>query len=268
MNETNYIDIEKEKNENYWNLAIGLQQVDNLLPSSYMNKMYKENINGKITLAEIETNLKRYYEEKRKSKIIDNSEFECDFVSLRIVEFLENNEFSINTNFLKKIHYYLFQDVYEFAGQFRLTDIIKHEEILNGDSAPYGNCLQLNDAIDYDLSKELEKDYKKENTAYLIDNIIKLNTSLWQTHPFREGNTRTIAIFIQKYLTFLGYNVNNDLFEKHSKYYRASLVRNTYYNNYMNIDTEDKYIKEFYENLLLGKNNNLKSENLIIKELL
>lgn len=82
-----------------------------------------------------------------------------------------------------------------------------------------------------------------------------------------EGNTRTTAIFMIKYLKELGYNINYSLFKDNSKYFRNVLVRSNYSNDKLNIKEGNSYLIKFYENLLLGKNNNLYSEDLIIKEL-
>ena len=101
----------------------------------------------------------------------------------------------------------------------------------------------------------------------VIKNITNFTSSIWQVHPFREGNTRTIAVFIEKYLISLGYNVDNSLFKDKSVYFRNALVRSNYFNNYLDIKEDKSYLIKFYENLLLGKNNNLHSEDLIVKEL-
>lgn len=50
-------------------------------------------------------------------------------------------------------------------------------------------------------------------------------------------------------------------------YFRNALVRSNYFYNYLNIKEDSSYLVKFYENLLLGKNNNLHSEDLIVKEL-
>ena len=105
------------------------------------------------------------------------------------------------------------------------------------------------------------------NMVEVINNITNFSSNIWQVHPFREGNTRTTALFIQKYLISLGYNVDNTLFKDKSIYYRNALVRSNYFNNELDIKEDNSYLIKFYENLLLGKNNNLRSEDLIVKEL-
>ena len=235
---------EETKSKDYvkqleWDMAIGLQEVDNLKPSKYLEKLLGENVSGNLTIKQVEEELREYY--------IDN--------------------FELSVDYLKYIHKYLFQDVYEFAGEFRKIDFSKHEKILNNDSVAYGDCKTLKESLEYDISLEKGKKYKEMNIVEVINNITKFSSSIWQVHPFREGNTRTTALFIEKYLISLGYNVDNTLFKDKSVYFRNALVRSNYFNNYLNIKEDSGYLVKFYENLLLVKNNNLHSQDLIVKKL-
>ncbi len=263
---------EEYKPNNYvkqlqWDMAIGLQEVDNLKPSKYLKKLLEENVTGEMTIEEVEKELREYYIEKENKNELNHNELECDFVSTRIVELLQENKFELSVDYLKYVHKYLFQDVYEFAGEFRKIDFSKHEKILNNDSVAYGDCNTLTESLEYDISLEKEKNYKEMNIVDVINNITKFSSSIWQVHPFREGNTRTTALFIEKYLINLGYSVDNNLFKDKSVYFRNALVRSNYFNNYLNIKEDSSYLVKFYENLLLGKNNNLHSQDLIVKEL-
>ena len=263
---------EKIKTEGYvkqlqWDMAIGLQEVDNLKPSKYLEKLLQENVDGNLTLEQVKKKLKEYYIEKEQKQEVDHNELECDFVSTRIVELLNEDDFELSVEYLKYVHKYLFQDVYEFAGEFRNIDYSKHEKILNNDSVAYGDCKMLKESLEYDISLEREKDYKEMNIVGVVSNIAKFSSNIWQVHPFREGNTRATALFIEKYLISLGYEVDNTLFKDKSVYFRNALVRSNYFNNYLNIKEDSSYLVRFYENLLLGKNNNLHSENLIVREL-
>lgn len=264
--------IEEEYSLNYvkqlqWDAAIGLQEVDSLKPSKYLKKLSEENVNGEKTIYEVEHELKEYYIEKEKINDINHNELECDLVSTRIVQLLEDEKFKLSVDFLRYIHGYLFKDIYDFAGQFRKIDFSKHELILNNDSALYGDCKTLKESLEYDISLERVKNYKEMNIVEVINNITDFSSRIWQTHPFREGNTRTIAIFIIKYLISLGYQVDNTLFKDKSVYFRNALVRSNYFNNEKNVRDDNSYLIKFYENLLLGKNNNLQSKDLIVKEL-
>ena len=263
---------EEQRSKDYakqlqWDMAIGLQQVDNLKPSKYLEQISKMNILGELTIEEVEQSLREYYTTKEQPKDINLNELECDFVSMRIVELLSIDNFELSVDYLKYIHKYLFQDVYEFAGEFRKINFSKHEKILNNDSVAYGDFKTLIESLEYDISLEKNKNYNDMSIVEVIKNITDFTSSIWQVHPFREGNTRTTAVFIEKYLISLGYNVDNSLFKDKSVYFRNALVRSNYFNNYLNIKEDKSYLIKFYENLLLGKNNNLHSESLIVKKL-
>ena len=265
-----YIEAEPPKNyvkQSQWDMAIGLQEVDSLKPSKYLEKLLQENVTGEKTIYEVEKELKEYYKEKEKNNDINHNELECDLVSTRIVELLQEDNFELSVDYLKYVHKYLFQDVYEFAGEFRKVDFSKHERILNNDSVAYGDHKLLERSLDYDITLEKNKNYKEMNIVDVINNITDFSSRVWQIHPFREGNTRTTALFIEKYLVSLGYNVDNTLFKDKSVYFRNALVRSNYFNNYLNIKEDNSFLIKFYENLLLGKNNNLHSKDLIVEEL-
>ena len=262
--------IEKPKpndKQTEWDMAIGLQQVDNLKPSKYLKKISEDNVLGKLTIDEVKQTLKQYYVEQESKNNINQSELECDFVSMRIVELLEKDDFELSVSYLKNIHKYLFQDVYDFAGNFRKVNFSKPEKILNNDSVSYGDYNTLNESLEYDITIEKEKNYKDMSIVDVIKSITDFSSNIWQAHPFREGNTRTTAVFIEKYLISLGYNVDNTLFKDKSIYFRNALVRSNYFNNDLSIKEDKRYLIKFYENLLLGKHNNLHSQDLIVKEL-
>ena len=265
-----YIEAEPPKNyvkQSQWDMAIGLQEVDSLKPSKYLEKLLQENVTGEKTIYEVEKELKEYYTEKEKNNDINHNELECDLVSTRIVELLQEDNFELSIDYLKYVHKYLFQDVYEFAGEFRKIDFSKHERILNNDSVAYGDHKLLEQSLDYDITLEKNKNYKEMNIVDVINNITDFSSRIWQIHPFREGNTRTTALFIEKYLVSLEYNVDNTLFKGKSVYFRNALVRSNYFNNYLNIKEDNSFLIKFYENLLLGKNNNLHSKDLIVEKL-
>lgn len=187
-------------------------------------------------------------------------------VSTRIVQLLEENDFELLVDYIKYIHEYLFKDIYEFAGKFRNINFSKHERILNNDSVAYGNNESLEQSLNYVISLEKMKDYKEMNIVDVI-NIVDFSSIIWQIHLFREGNTRTIVLFIEKYLMSLGYVVDNILFKDKSVYFRNALLRSNYFNNYLNIKVDNSFLIKFYENLLLGKSNNLHSSDLLVEEL-
>ncbi len=55
---------ERQKPKNYkkslWDMAIGLQKVDNLTPSKYLKQISEKNILGELTIEEVEQSLREY----------------------------------------------------------------------------------------------------------------------------------------------------------------------------------------------------------------
>ena len=63
----------------------------------------------------------------------------------------------------------------------------------------------------------------------------------------------------------LGFNVNNEPFEKNSWYFRNSLVRANYTNMNTGIYMNTEYLEKFFRNMLLGEKNELKNRYCHIK---
>ena len=270
-NDENYI-IEKEttdtvKKQEYWDTGIGLNKVDNLKPSKYLLDLSKKNINGELKYNEVENLLKTYYEAQDSNDVNIQEEKECDLVSLRIAILLEDKSFGFSSITLKNIHKFLFKDIYDFAGQYRTYNITKKEDILNGDTVKYVNYQDIESYFEYDFKEEKDFDYSKVNNVELILHIAKFTSSIWQVHPFGEGNTRTTAVFIEKYLNTMGFNINNDMFKNYSLYFRNALVRSNYGNIPKGIYPTFDYLVMFFENLLQNNNHKLENKDLYIKEL-
>ena len=153
---------------------------------------------------------------------------------------------------------------YKHAGEIRQYDISKKEWVLEGDSVNYLNWEDLRRALDWDIEQEKNFQYKGLTDDEKIEHIAKFVSGIWQIHAFREGNTRTTAIFTIQYLRSLGYKVNNEMFAKHSWYFRNALVRANYRNILKDIDYSPIYLVRFFRNLLLGENWVLKNRCLHI----
>ncbi len=109
----------------------------------------------------------------------------------------------------------------------------------------------IDDTLAYDFETEKKKNYVTMDVQEKIKNITNFTSSIWQVHPFREGNTRTVAVFMVQYLNNLGFQVNNDPFEDNAIYFRNALVRTNYSNQVKNISHTDAYLIKFFDNLLL-----------------
>ena len=249
-----------------WQTAIGLQQVDGLKPSAYLIETAKQNIEGDITFDEVKNRIDAYYKTQanRQTDADDRTE-EADKVSARIAEILSEKTFSFTPTEYINIHRRLFSGIYKFAGKIRDYNITKSEWVLDGDTVLYAGADNLRATLEYDFEQEKKFNYEGLSQQQIIEHLAHFVAYLWQIHIFGEGNTRTTAVFLIKYLRKLGFNdINNDLFVQHSWYFRNALVRANYKNLKNNVYATNKYLERFLENLLLGDNNILKNRELHI----
>ena len=255
---------QKERAEN-WKTAIGLQAVDGLQPSAYLIDVAKRNIEGEITLDETRKLIDSYYQSKTVRTPKDEDEEEADKVSANIAKILASKTFAFNTNGYVSLHRRIFEGVFKHAGEIRQYDISKKEWVLEGDSVNYLNWEDLRRALDWDIEQEKNFQYKGLSDDEKIEHIAKFVSGIWQIHAFREGNTRTTAIFTIQYLRSLGYEVNNEMFAKHSWYFRNALVRANYRNINKDIEYSPIYLVRFFRNLLLKDSWVLKNRYLHIR---
>ncbi len=247
-----------------WSTAIGLQAVDGLKPSQYLLDVAKRNIEGDITIDEVREMLESYYSSKAKRTPDVDESAECDKASANIKKILSTNTFAFNTNGFIATHRRIFEGVFKHAGELRKYDITKKEWVLRGDTVSYLNWEDLRRAIDFDIQQEKDFNYSGLSEEEKVRHIAHFISGLWQIHPFREGNTRTTAVFAIQYLRSMGYDVTNNLFKDYSWYFRNALVRANYKNVRLGINYDFNYLELFFRNLLLNEHNELKNRYMLI----
>ena len=254
----------KRERAEAWKVAIGLQAVDGLQVSEYLKQTARRHIEGEITIDEAKELVKQYYVSKTKHDYDDDDKQEADRVSANIAKIINERAFTFSTTGLISIHRNLFSGVFKHAGQLRDYDITKNEWVLRGDTVLYGRWQDLRMALDYDIEKEKQFDYKGLSMEEVITHLSRFVSGIWQTHPFREGNTRTTAVFTIKYLQSIGFKTDNRMFEEHSWYFRNALVRANYKNVAKGISQDSHFLELFFRNLLMGENNELKNRYLLV----
>lgn len=154
----------------------------------------------------------------RNQELLD--QFESAIFQLSFMNLLDDGYAINSVNDIFELHSILFGEVYEWAGTARTINIQKREAVLDGLSVNYGD------------KNTIVKDLNKLNVSFnalrveedFIKNLARLISSIWQIHPFREGNTRTISVFLYFLLQKYSLKLDVELIEKSSKYFRSSLV--------------------------------------------
>ena len=255
---------DKVDKSNAWKTAIGLQDVDGLKPSAYLIETAKDHIEGKISITEADKRIHSYYEERKERNEIEEDTKEADIVSVRIAKLLGEKTFQFSPVEWQNIHRKLFEGVVDHAGRIRDYNITKKEWVLKGDTVMYASYDSILDTLDYDFSQERNFSYEGLTIEESVSHIAKFTSGIWQIHPFGEGNTRSMAVFIIRYLKTFGFTVSNETFAENSWYFRNALVRANY-NDWQNgVHATTKFLEMFFENLLMNAGHELKNRYMHI----
>lgn len=254
---------QRERAEN-WAVAIGLQKVDGLKPSEHLIAIAKRHIEGEITGSEATSLVDQYYETKAGHDLPEDVK-EADRVAARINEVIEDEGFNFSPTYLVALHGLIFEGVFPHAGSIRDVNLRKREWVLRGDSVTYGHAPVIEKTLDYDFDREREYSYSGKDKSAIIAHFSRFIAGIWQIHPFREGNTRTTAVFAIKYLQSMRIKATNDLFAENSWFFRNALVRANYENPLDGISRDFEPLERFFRNLILGEKNELKNRYLIVE---
>ena len=253
----------KERAE-LWQTAIGLQKVDGLSVSDYLIETAKKHIEGEVSIDDVDALISTYYRSEAAREIPEDMK-EADEVSKNIVRVLSEPSFSFSVQGLAGLHRRIFKGIMKHAGDFRQYNITKKEWVLDGGTVLYGPFEDLVPTIEYDLEQERRFRYKGLTQVQIIEHLARFISGIWQIHPFPEGNTRTTAVFLIKYLRSIGIPATNDMFKEHSWYFRNALVRANYHNAIKGIESTTEYLVLFLRNLIIGENNELKNRYLHVR---
>lgn len=131
------------------------------------------------------------------SKLLE--EKERKIAGLRYIELFQNiPKGEMNFNYLLKIHKFLFQDIYTWAGKIRTVDIAKGNMFCNSRFI-YSNATEIfNNLKKEHFLQDLSANELSVKMAYYFSEINAL-------HPFREGNGRTQRAYFSILAQRLGY---------------------------------------------------------------
>lgn len=241
-----------------WQSAIGLQAVDDLKTSDYLASVAAGNIAGEYDILKAQELIRTYYETR------EGREKEADIASSGIALALSDDAFSFSTGAYLALHESIFRDVFEHAGKPRTVNLTKKEWVLQGDTVTYTPYDQILPTLAYEFEQEKKFDYHKLSPAQQMEHIARFISSIWQIHPFREGNTRTTAVFLVKYLRTMGFKVNEIPFAENSWYFRNALVRAQYDNIPNNVRADHSFLLRFLENVMQDARHHLKNREMLI----
>lgn len=125
---------------------------------------------------------------------------------------------------LCEIHRFLFGDIYEWAGRYRVINIEKREKLLAGRSVWYSNDEDIPRDLDMVFQMMHRKQWGQLSRQEFVSELTRCFPKLWQVHPFREGNTRTVVMMLTFFVEYHGYYMDQELMASSAGYVRDSFV--------------------------------------------
>lgn len=122
------------------------------------------------------------------------------------------------------IHRFLFGDIYEWAGQYRIINIEKREELLAGRSVWYSSDENIPKDLDAAFEAIAEVQWDQLTREEFVQKLVPCFAKVWRVHPFREGNTRTVVMMMTLFVEHYGYYMDQDLLASSAGYVRNSFV--------------------------------------------
>lgn len=160
------------------------------------------------------------------------------------LDFLEDNDVPLRMIRLRKdgltiksvydicyIHKRLFDSIFDWAGEYRTITMYKKEPILNGYSVDYTPHSYIKKEMNDLENKFLTIDWSKLTNKEKIIQVSNIVQELWQIHCFREGNTRSTAMFLYFLIKTVGLHINIDFLGENNAFFRNALVLASLYSS-------------------------------------
>lgn len=129
----------------------------------------------------------------------DLNDAEKDIGFVKLIDIGESFKQKYDVEYIKSIHRHIFEDIFDWAGEFRTVPVYKTEIVIPGLSLEYSSPKN----IEKDLSVILEElnsiNWSGKNIDEITVQFTEQLARIWRVHPFRDGNTRTTLAFAENY---------------------------------------------------------------------
>ncbi len=175
---------------------------------------------------------------------------QADFSSLRTRELLEDKNASISIEYYRYIHYHMFQDLFDWAGAYRTINIEKYEMPLGGLSVKYADYNDIDATMNALFDEIRNTDISSLTENHKLEYIADIMVKLWACHPFRDGNTRTVIIFVCNYCKKVGIDIDQTLLINNCAYVRNSLVAAAFRDDELEVIPNKSYLHRIMRDMM------------------
>lgn len=109
---------------------------------------------------------------------------------------------SFDVEHYKAIHKFLFEDIYDWAGEYRAINMSKK-------GTNFADAEKIPELMAACFKRLKDNDFFRNNSFDgFVKNIVDFYQVTNMIHPFREGNGRTQRIFITQLIRYNGYDID------------------------------------------------------------
>ena len=104
-----------------------------------------------------------------------------------------------DVSYIKSIHSHIFEDIFDWAGEFREVPVYKQEVVIPGLSLNYTDPKNIEKELSDCLEKINDTNWSALTLEQKSTTFTKYLTQFWLIYPFRDGNTRTTLTFATQF---------------------------------------------------------------------
>lgn len=142
---------------------------------------------------------------------LKKAEADIGFAKIITVDSIEADRTDVEL--VKKIHKHIFEDIFEWAGNFRTVPLYKAEQyVIPGLSVEYAKPEEIEEKLIHDVHDLNSIRWGEKNIDDKSNEFAEILTKIWKVHPFRDGNTRTVLSFASIYAREHGFPMDMNIF--------------------------------------------------------
>lgn len=154
---------------------------------------------------------------KNKLNIRDHQELrqaEADIGFLKLINIDSVKANGLNEDLLSRIHYHIFENIFDWAGRYRTVPVYKTELVIPGISLRYADVGSIGKELKKQMIELNMINWPLEDRDQLAYTFARKIAVMWKIHPFRDGNTRTFLSFAYIFAKANGFPFDIELFTK------------------------------------------------------
>lgn len=133
---------------------------------------------------------------------------EADIGFVKLIDIDSISKGKLESSIVCKLHRHIFEDIFDWAGEYRTVPIFKEEIVIPGMSLKYEKPEKISKSLEEKIKILDRTNWQQMTTKQISLEFARKLALIWKVHPFRDGNTRTTLAFADLYAREHGFSFN------------------------------------------------------------